>query len=102
MYNVNKLPELHINSTTKQKLKDFVVMILNLQALNQRANVFEVAEQVAKKTGLLQEFKKDGTPEGIAKMENIEEMLNGMKDFVIGQKDVANVEIGRASCRERV
>lgn len=90
MYNVNKLPELHINSTTKQKLKDFVVMILNLQALNQRANVFEVAEQVAKKTGLLQEFKKDGTPEGIAKMENIEEMLNGMKDFVIGQEDVAD------------
>ena len=90
MYNVNKLPELHINSTTKQKLTDFVVMILNLQALNQQANVFEVAEQVAKKTGLLQEFKKDGTPEGIAKMENIEEMLNGMKDFVIGQEDVAD------------
>ena len=90
MYNVNKLPELHINSTIKQKLTDFVVMILNLQALNQRANVFEVAEQVAKKTGLLQEFKKDGTPEGIAKMENIEEMLNGMKDFVIGQEDVAD------------
>lgn len=90
MYNVNKLPELHINSTTKQKLTDFVVMILNLQALNQRANVFEVAEQVAKKTGLLQEFKKDGTPEGIAKMENIEEMLNGMKDFVIGQEDIAD------------
>ena len=90
MYNVNKLPELHINSTTKQKLTDFVVMILNLQALNQRANVFEVAEQVAKKTGLLQEFRKDGTPEGIAKMENIEEMLNGMKDFVIGQEDVAD------------
>ncbi|ATA83247.1 ATP-dependent helicase [Capnocytophaga sputigena] len=90
MYNVNKLPELHINSTTKQKLTDFVVMIFNLQALNQRANVFEVAEQVAKKTGLLQEFKKDGTPEGIAKMENIEEMLNGMKDFVIGQEDVAD------------
>ena len=90
MYNVNKLPELHINSTTKQKLTDFVVMILNLQALNQRSNVFEVAEQVAKKTGLLQEFKKDGTPEGIAKMENIEEMLNGMKDFVIGQEDVAD------------
>ena len=90
MYNVNKLPELHINSTTKQKLTDFVVMILNLQALNQRSNVFEVAEQVAKKTGLLQEFKKDGTPEGIAKMENIEEMLNGMKDFVTGQEDVAD------------
>lgn len=97
MYNINKLPELHINTTTKQKLTDFVVMILNLQALNEKANVFEVAEQVAKKTGLLQEFKKDGTPEGIAKMENIEEMLNGMKDFVEGQEDVAD---SRASLSE--
>lgn len=97
MYNINKLPELHINTTTKQKLTDFVVMILNLQALNEKANAFEVAEQVAKKTGLLQEFKKDGTPEGIAKMENIEEMLNGMKDFVEGQEDVAD---SRASLSE--
>ena len=90
MYNLNNLPDLHINSTTRQKLTDFVVMILNFQALNKEANAFEVAEQVAKKTGLLQEFKKDGTPEGIAKMENIEEMLNGIKDFVAGQEDIAD------------
>ena len=90
MYNINKIPELHINASTRQKLTDFVVMILNLQAFNKEANAFEVAELVAKKTGLLQEFKKDGTPEGIAKMENIEEMLNGIKDFVAGQEDVAD------------
>nr|WP_314561129.1 UvrD-helicase domain-containing protein [uncultured Capnocytophaga sp.] len=90
MYNINKIPELHINTSTRQKLTDFVVMILNLQAFNKEANAFEVAELVAKKTGLLQEFKKDGTPEGIAKMENIEEMLNGIKDFVAGQEDVAD------------
>ena len=40
MYNINKLPELHINTTTKQKLTDFVVMILNFQALNQKAKRF--------------------------------------------------------------
>ncbi|AVM49673.1 ATP-dependent helicase [Capnocytophaga sp. oral taxon 878] len=90
MYNINKILELHINTSTRQKLTDFVVMILNLQAFNKEANAFEVAELVAKKTGLLQEFKKDGTPEGIAKMENIEEMLNGIKDFVAGQEDVAD------------
>jgi DNA helicase-2/ATP-dependent DNA helicase PcrA len=45
---------------------------------------------VAKKTGLLLEFKKDGTPEGIARMENIEELLNGIKDFVEGQKELAD------------
>ncbi|MDO4229843.1 MAG: 3'-5' exonuclease [Capnocytophaga sp.] len=90
MYNINRIENVQINNSTKQRLTDFVVMIHNFQAFSNEANAFEVAEQVARKTGLLQEFKKDGTPEGIAKMENIEEMLNGIKDFVEGQQDVAD------------
>jgi len=43
---------------------------------------------VTKKTGLVQELKKDGTPEGIARIENIEELLNGIKDFTEGQKEI--------------
>jgi DNA helicase-2/ATP-dependent DNA helicase PcrA len=47
-----------------------------------------LAEHVTKKTGLVQELKKDGTPEGIARLENIEELLNGMRDFIEGQKEI--------------
>ncbi len=90
MYHINRIENIQINNSTKQKLTDFVIMIRNFQALSKEVNAFEVAEQVARKTGLLQEYKKDGTPEGIAKMENIEEMLNGIKDFVEGQQDVAD------------
>jgi hypothetical protein len=39
-----------------------------------------------KKSGLVQELKKDATPEGMAKVQNIEELLNGIKDFTEGQK----------------
>ena len=39
---------------------------------------------------MIQEFKKDGTPEGISRMENIEELLNGIKDFVEGQQELAD------------
>lgn len=90
MYNINRIENIQINNSTKQKLTDFVIMIRNFQSLSNEMNAFEIAEQVARKTGLLQEYKKDGTPEGIAKMENIEEMLNGIKDFVEGQQDVAD------------
>ena len=90
MYNLNNLPDLHINKTTKQKLSDFVLMILNLQVLSKELDAYKIAERVVKRTGLLQEYKKDATPEGIAKIENIEELLNGMKDFVKGQEDVAD------------
>lgn len=97
MYNIDKMEDLGINSRTKERLRDFVMMILNFRALSQQANAFEVAEQVAKKTGLLQELKKDGTPEGIAQIENVEEMLNGIRDFVEGQQDIAD---SRASLTE--
>ena len=80
----------NINSGTKAKLQDFVTMIESYQVLNQTADVFELAEHVTRTSGLIREFKKDGTPEGVTRMENIEELLNGMKDFVEGQKEVAD------------
>ncbi|GEQ86596.1 DNA helicase [Patiriisocius marinistellae] len=82
--------ELNINNGTKNKLKNFVTMIESFQVVNQTMNAFEIAEHVAKKTGLLTELKKDGTPEGIARIENIEELLNGMRDFTEEQKELAD------------
>ncbi len=81
---------LAINAGTKNKLKDFVTMIQSFQVVNENYNVFEITEYVTKKTGLLTELKKDATPEGIARIENIEELLNGMRDFVEGQKELAD------------
>ncbi|MGB5647925.1 MAG: UvrD-helicase domain-containing protein, partial [Muriicola sp.] len=84
--------DLKINSGTRRKLEDFITMIKSFQIMNQGADAFTLAEHVAKKTGILLEFKKDGTPEGIARMENIEELLNGIKDFVEGQKELADAK----------
>ena len=43
---------------------------------------------LSRKTGLVLEMKKDGTPEGIARLENLEELLNGIQDFVEGQREI--------------
>jgi len=91
MQHLDKL-NLNINAGTKAKLKNFTTMIKSFQIMNQGADAFTLAEHVAKKTGILLEFKKDGTPEGIAKMENIEELLNGIKDFVEGQKELVDAK----------
>ncbi|WP_405415362.1 ATP-dependent helicase [Maribacter sp. Asnod1-A12] len=87
MENIDRI-DLKINSGTKRKLTDFVNMIKSFQVMNETVDAFALSEHVAKKTGVLLEFKKDGTPEGIGKMENIEELLNGIKDFVEGQKEI--------------
>ncbi|WP_286828008.1 ATP-dependent helicase [Maribacter sp. UBA4516] len=87
MENIDRI-DLKINSGTKRKLQDFVTMIKSFQVMNETTDAFALSEHVAKKTGILLEFKKDGTPEGIGKMENIEELLNGIKDFVEGQQEI--------------
>ncbi|MBU2973418.1 ATP-dependent helicase [Zobellia sp. B3R18] len=87
--NLDKI-NLKINAGTQRKLQDFTTMIQSFQIMNETTDAFVLAEHVAKKSGLLLEFKKDGTPEGIGKMENIEELLNGIKDFVEGQKEIAD------------
>ncbi len=84
--------DLKINAGTRGKLQDFVTMIKSFQVLNLDYDAFMIAEHIAKKTGLVTELKKDGTPEGIARMENIEELLNGMSDFVEEQKELADTK----------
>ncbi|WP_396188156.1 ATP-dependent helicase [Flavobacterium sp.] len=87
MQHIDKI-DLKLNSGTKQKLQDFVTMIQSFQVINENQDAFYLTDHVTKKTGLVQELKKDGTPEGIARIENIEELLNGIKDFTEGQKEV--------------
>ena len=87
MQNIDKI-DLKLNASTRTKLKDFTIMIQSFQVINENQDAFYLADHVAKKTGLIQELKKDATPEGIARIENIEELLNGIRDFTEGQKEV--------------
>lgn len=87
MQNIDKI-DLKLNSGTKQKLKDFVLMIRSFQVINENQDAFYLTDHVAKKTGLVQELKKDMTPEGLMRVQNIEELLNGIKDFTEGQKEI--------------
>ncbi|MCH7785362.1 MAG: UvrD-helicase domain-containing protein [Bacteroidetes bacterium] len=94
--------ELKINSGTKTRLQDFVTMIQSFQVLNENYDVFQITEHVSKKTGLLSELKKDGTPEGVARLENIEELLNGMRDFIEEQKEIVDTSGSLAEFLEDV
>ena len=81
---------ININNGTKNKLRDFVTLIESYQIMNQTANAFDLAEHITKTSGLIREFGKDRTPEGVTRIENVEELLNGIKDFVEGQIEIAD------------
>jgi len=74
--------DIKINSGTKQKLEDFVNMIRSFQIESQSKNAFEVADLVIKKTRIIKDIELEGTPEAISRVENVQELLNGIKDFI--------------------
>ena len=74
------------NNSTKSKLLDFVIMIESLKVKTDSLNVFDVAKQVLRQSGLYSLYKNDESLEGVNRIQNIEELLNGIKDFVDNQE----------------
>jgi DNA helicase-2/ATP-dependent DNA helicase PcrA len=79
--------DLNLNSGTKTKLINFVTMMQHFQIESQTKNAFEIAEFVVKKTRLIQDLESDGTPEGVSRVENIQELLNAIKNFTDEQQE---------------
>lgn len=73
---------LQINSGAKNKVKHFVDMVKNFNLLHTKKNAYELGEEIAKTSTILSDLFSDKTPEGIARYDNIQELLNGIKDFV--------------------
>lgn len=72
---------LGINAGTRTKLGDFVTMIESFKVLMSSLDAYELSHHIAKSTGILSEHYADKTPEGISRYENIQELLNGIKEF---------------------
>jgi len=63
-------------------------MILRFQIDAQKMNAFEITELVIKQTQLIKDIEKEGTPEAISKVENVQELLNGVKDFITDKIEI--------------
>ncbi len=79
--------DLHLNSGIKTKLENFTNMIRSFQIEAKSKNAFEVADIVIKQTRLIKDLESDGTPEAISRVENVQELLNGIKDFIVEQHE---------------
>ena len=81
---------LNVNQGTITKLENFLVLIERFQIENESLDAFEITDLIIKKIGILKELKNDATPENISRIENIEELLNGIRDFTEGQKEISD------------
>ena len=81
-------PNLGLNNSALTKLNDFWQMIKAFQVMLKTENVYQVAMEVAKKSGLIKSLKEDQTPEGISRVENIQELMNSMQGFIDEQQQL--------------
>lgn len=81
-------PQLNLNNGIITKLADFWAMIKAFQVMLKSENVYNVAMEVAKRSGLIKFLKDDQTPEGISRVENVQELMNSMQGFIEEQQQV--------------
>ena len=103
---LNKLshyaPQLKINNTTLNKLGDFWSMIQAFRVMLKTENAYTVAMEVAKRSGLIKILKEDQTPEGISRVENIQEIMNSMQGFIDEQLQLEDGDASLSNFLENI
>lgn len=88
--NENKRPwdilnEIHfydIATRTRNAIEEFVLMIKSFAAQLQKSNAYELAKHIGSTTKMVSELYNDKTVEGVSRYENVQELLNSIKEFV--------------------
>lgn len=81
-------PNLNLNNGILTKIADFWAMIKAFQVLLKTENAYNVGMEVAKRSGLIKFLKDDQTPEGISRVENVQELMNSMQGFIEEQQQL--------------
>jgi len=76
------------NSRTIEKLENFKNLILSFKIYSSKNNAYETSNLVVHQTKLVDFYRNDGTLESMNRIENIEELLNGVNDFIDQQLEI--------------
>ena len=81
MWQVICNPQQYIQGRIANQLNDFAVMIQSFTAEAKKLDAYETALYIAQHSGILKELHTDDSVEGRSRYENIQELLNGIKEF---------------------
>lgn len=79
--------ELQVNKGTLTKIKGFVDLITSFIEAAEHTDASELAIAIVQKSGIMTDIYSDTSPEGQSRQENIQEFLNGVKEFVDIQRE---------------
>lgn len=84
-------------SGTLEAIDNFVLSIKMFQSELNKKNAYELAVIVGKSSGIVKELFNDKTTEGLARYENVQELLNSIKEFIETPMNEEDGEVGDKS-----
>ncbi len=81
-------------SGTLENIDAFVTTIKMFQSELAKKNAYDLAVIVGKSTNIVKELFNDKTTEGLARYENVQELLNSIKEFTETPMNVEDGEVG--------
>jgi DNA helicase-2/ATP-dependent DNA helicase PcrA len=81
-------PSIKINKGTIEKLENFRNQILSFKVFSQNNNAYETVSNIINKIQIVNFYKNEGSLESFNRIENIEELVNGINDFIEGQEEL--------------
>ncbi len=85
---------LGFNKGTLTKLRGFTKMIKSFQQRLHEMEAFDLAYTISTEAGIIADLKSDQTPENVSRYENVEELLNGIKDFTDNSENNGEMSLG--------
>ena len=84
---------LSIGSAVQQKIADFVVMIKRFTSMLHHLSAYDLAKQIVYASGVFTLLRNDDDPDNKNRIENIEELLNGVKEFCEREEQFVDEEV---------
>ncbi|RYG39985.1 MAG: ATP-dependent DNA helicase, partial [Chitinophagaceae bacterium] len=94
---LNKAAMYGFKGGTLESMNDFVLMMKMFQSELPKLNAYDLAFLVGKNTGLIKDLFNDKTTEGLARYENVQELLNSIKEFTETPMNEEDGEVGDKS-----
>lgn len=75
------LSQEYLTPALRTKTSLFTGLMLPLMSLSEKADAYDVASRMAAASGIITDLRQGQVPEEIDRLENIQELLNGIKEF---------------------
>jgi DNA helicase-2/ATP-dependent DNA helicase PcrA len=89
---LTKAAEFGFRAGTLEAIENFVLMIKSFASMLKKSNAYDVAFHVGKQTGLVKELFNDKSTEGVQRYENVQELLNSIKEWVDDKQNRAQID----------